>query len=257
MRDPILIVGLGQLGGVFARAFLSLGHPVYPVLRSMRLMDVLEEVPDSPLLLMAVGIKDLPPLLEALPQAWHDRVGLLQNELLPKDWEAYGIRRPTVSVVWFEKKHRRPVNPLFPTAIYGPRAHLLAEGLEALDIPARILREPEELNHQLVLKNVYILTANIAGLVGDETLGGLLENQPELLESVFDEVLRLQEAMTDRDLDREALWGDLRRGFEAHPEHRSKGRSAPERLQRAILSAERLGLSLPWLSSIREQMEGD
>ena len=34
MNEPIVLVGIGEMGGVFARAFLRAGHPVYPVNRS-------------------------------------------------------------------------------------------------------------------------------------------------------------------------------------------------------------------------------
>jgi len=33
MNPPIVIIGIGELGGVFARAFLYAGYPVYPVTR--------------------------------------------------------------------------------------------------------------------------------------------------------------------------------------------------------------------------------
>jgi len=33
MKKPIIIIGVGEMGGVFARAFLKEGHPVYPVSR--------------------------------------------------------------------------------------------------------------------------------------------------------------------------------------------------------------------------------
>ena len=37
MKQPIVIVGIGELGGVFARAFLRNGWPVYPITRSMNI----------------------------------------------------------------------------------------------------------------------------------------------------------------------------------------------------------------------------
>ena len=44
---------------------------------------------------------DLHPVLEQIPQAWRDRLGLLQNELLPRDWQAHQLINPTVISVWF------------------------------------------------------------------------------------------------------------------------------------------------------------
>lgn len=37
MNQPIVIVGIGELGGVFAKAFLRNGMPVYPVTRRMNI----------------------------------------------------------------------------------------------------------------------------------------------------------------------------------------------------------------------------
>ncbi len=31
MQQPVVIIGIGELGGVFAGAFLKNGHPVYPI----------------------------------------------------------------------------------------------------------------------------------------------------------------------------------------------------------------------------------
>ena len=49
-----------------------------------------------------------------MPESWRDRVGLVQNELLPPDWEVHGIVDPTVVAVWFMKKA-------------GDRVHLVRE----------------------------------------------------------------------------------------------------------------------------------
>ena len=40
MSKIIVIIGMGELGELFPRGFLKLGHPVYPVLRNMQLSDV-------------------------------------------------------------------------------------------------------------------------------------------------------------------------------------------------------------------------
>ncbi len=33
MNAPVVLIGVGEMGGVFARGLLRLGHPVYPVPR--------------------------------------------------------------------------------------------------------------------------------------------------------------------------------------------------------------------------------
>jgi hypothetical protein len=252
MRDPIVIIGIGQMGGVFARAFLSAGHPVFPILRSTPVANVVQEVPDPAFVLVAVGMKDLHPVLDDLPKEWHDRLGLLQNELLPRDWESHGIRNPTVIVVWFEKKYRSPLKPLIPSPIFGPQAQLVAQSLQALNIPTRILENALELTRQLVLKNLYILTANIAGLVADQNIGKLLKEHTTLVKAVFDDVLALQESLTAQSYDNAQMWNELSQIFNAFPQQHAQGRSAHERLKRAIHVASECGLAVPQLRSISE-----
>ena len=98
------MIGLGEMGGVFSRALLRSGHPVYPAVRGTDLSDLARQVPDPSLVLITVGESDLQPVLEALPEPWRGATGMLQNELLPRDWTPHGITDPTVAVVWFEKK---------------------------------------------------------------------------------------------------------------------------------------------------------
>ena len=104
MNRTIALVGVGEMGGVFARGFLRAGHPVYPVTREMDMAAAAVAVPDPALVLVAVAEGDLHAVLSELPERWRDRVGLLQNELLPRDWQRHGLENPTVISVWFEKK---------------------------------------------------------------------------------------------------------------------------------------------------------
>jgi hypothetical protein len=256
VKDPIVIIGIGQMGGVFARAFLSAGHAVYPILRSTPVANVVEKVPDPAFVLIAVGMKDLHPVLDDLPMKWHDRLGLIQNELLPRDWETHGIRNPTVMVVWFEKKYRSPLKPLIPSPIFGPQAQLLAHSLQTLSLPTRILDDDSELTRQLILKNLYILTANIAGLVANENIGKLLKEHSMLMRGVFDDVLALQESLTGQSFDSAQMWEEVCQIFTAFPEQSAQGRSARERLQRAIHLASEFRIAVPQLRSISEMKSG-
>ena len=47
MNKPVVIIGIGEMGGVFARGFLKSGHPVYPVNRSMDNEQAAEEIPEN------------------------------------------------------------------------------------------------------------------------------------------------------------------------------------------------------------------
>ena len=107
MNLPIVIVGIGELGGVFAKAFLRNGYPVYPVTRSMNISDQADSIPQPELVLVAVAEKDFKAVMATIPAPWRNCTGLLQNELLPRNWKAYDITKPTIISVWFEKKKGR------------------------------------------------------------------------------------------------------------------------------------------------------
>ncbi|MEW6611778.1 MAG: hypothetical protein AB1409_03450 [Pseudomonadota bacterium] len=251
--NPAVVIGMGQLGRVFAGALLAAGTGVLPVLRGTDMAAVAERFPRPPLVLVATGEDDLHPVLERLPTPWRERVALLQNELLPHDWQRHSIRLPTVVPVWFEKKAGTDVKPLLPSPVHGPAAELLLRALGAVGIPARALDSEEALTFELVLKNVYILTTNIAGMrVGGNT-GELWERHRELAEAVMDEVIAIQEGLTGGRFARAALLQGLQAALLADPLHGCMGRSAPVRLRRALAHAERLGIAVPTLREIADQ----
>lgn len=250
LREPVVIVGLGELGALFAQGFLRLGHPVFPVLRGTSPQEAEARAPAPALVLVAVGEKDLHPVLSSLPPAYRGRVGLLQNELLPRDWTRHGITDPTVIVVWFEKKANRPVTSLLPSVVYGPRADLVASALEVNGLPVRRVTSADELTLELVSKNLYILSINLAGLRTGGTVQELREKHADLLRAVTDDVLDLQAALTGSALPREELLERLNAAIDADPNHVATGRSAPARLARALEHANALGLAVPTLRAL-------
>jgi ketopantoate reductase len=250
MESPVVLIGIGEMGGVFARALLRAGHPVYPVIRGTDLAATARQLPAPELVLVAVAENDLPDILEHLPQAWFQRIGLLQNELLPGDWRRYGITHPTVISVWFEKKSGQDVRILLPSPVYGPAAELLRDSLDAIGIPARLLAGENELLFELVLKNVYIVTTNCAGLVTGGTVSQLWAAHRELAEGVAREVIRIQETLVGQTLPADALIEGMLRAFAGDPDHQCMGRSAPARLARALWQADEAGLVVPLLRRI-------
>jgi len=248
MKRPVVLIGIGEIGSVLARAFLRCGYPVYPVTRSTVLAEAARDWPEPLMVVCAVGEADLQPVLAGLPGAWTERLCLLQNELLPAAWT--GIPSPTVISIWFEKKPGQEVKVIVPSLVYGPQAALIAGALEGIGIPTRVLDSPEELLFELVVKNLYILTSNIAGLVVGGTLGELQEHHLQLTRDLANDVTDLQEALTGVTLDRGALFQAMLHAFEGDPDHRCMGRSAPARLARALEHAERLRLDVPTLRAI-------
>ena len=253
MKKPVVIVGLGEMGGVFARGFLRLGHPVYPVTRETAMATLAAELEAPELVLVAVAENDLHPVLEALPHEWRGRVALLQNELLPADWERHGYRNPTVISVWFEKKRGQDAKVIVPSPAFGPGAGLLADALGAIGIPVTQLDDAGQLLFELVRKNVYILTTNIAGLETGGTVGELWARHRELAAGIAAEIVALQERLAEQRFDRDALIHAMVDAFEGDPAHRCMGRSAPARLRRARELAARHRLETPRLDAIAAQ----
>ena len=250
MKAPVILIGIGEMGSVFARGLLHSGHPVYPVTRNDDLTEVAIQLPSPELVVVAVAENDLHAVLEEIPPAWQQRLCLLQNELLPGDWQQYGLIKPTVISVWFEKKKGQDVKVLIPSPVLGPAAELLKTSLGNLDIPVRILASDSELLFELVLKNVYIVTTNCAGLVTGGTVSELWTNHRELAEAVAREVIQIQTALTGQDFQAEKLIAGMLEAFAGDPDHRCMGRSAPARLARALQQADAAGLAIPRLREI-------
>ena len=255
MDSPVILIGIGEMGSVFARGFLRSGHPVYPVTRHTNLAETARLLPSPELVLVAVAENDLHAVLERIPAAWFQRIALLQNELLPGDWQQYGLTQPTVISVWFEKKQGQDVKVLIPSPVYGPHSEALRSCLDSLDIPIRILANENELLFELVLKNVYIVTTNCAGLVTGGTVSELWSRHRELAEAVAREVIQIQEALTGREFPADKLIAGMLEAFDGDPDHGCRGRSAPARLARALQQADAAGLETPRLREIAASLQ--
>jgi len=252
MKSPVIVVGMGEMGSVFARGFLRCGHPVIPVTRDMSVEAVAAEYPEPALVLVAVGEAALQSVLETIPEVWHNKLALLQNELLPSDWQQHPFNNPTVISVWFEKKKGKDSKPLISSPAWGPSAGLLVYALSSLDIPAHIVDTLDGMTYELVRKNVYIVTTNIAGLKTGGTVSELWAKHEAFAREVAFEVMDVQEALVGHELPRERLIEGMLEAFDGDPDHGCMGRSAPSRLARAITQADAAGLDVSTLRSIAE-----
>jgi ketopantoate reductase len=250
MEKIAVMIGLGQLGRIFAGGLLKTGHIVVPVNRGDDFEAVAARWPEPDLVMISVAEADLHPVLSELPEAWHENLGLLQNELLPRDWQAHGIENPTVISVWFEKKQGTDAKALLSSPVYGPEAERLVAALAAIDLPAHALSDAAALAWELVRKNLYILTTNIAGLDGCSNVGMLRDQYQSLLEAVANEVLDVQEWLAGQTFDRTGMLAGLLEAIAADPQHACAGRSAPSRLKRALHHADAAGLATPELRRI-------
>lgn len=250
---PIVIIGIGEMAGVFSRGFLRAGFPVYPVTRQTNLPELAKLIPDPTVTLLAVAEKDLHSSLEAVPAPWRNNLALLQNELLTRDWHAHHITSPTVISVWFEKKKGQDYKVLVPSPVYGPNADVIINSLALMDIPTQGLQSEQELLFELVRKNVYILTTNIAGLVVGGSVEELWNRHQNLAREVAGEIIDIQDYLTGQKNDREKLIQGMVAAIEGDLQHRCMGRSAPTRLNNAIAHADQAGLMVPKLREIYRQ----
>lgn len=254
MHSPVVIVGVGEMGGVFARGILKLGHPVYPVTRDMKMQDVATLLPKPHAVIIAVGEGNIHEKLMDIPEIWQDKIVLLQNELLPADWLQHGLSQVTTISVWFEKKPGQDFKVIIPSPVFGPLAGLIHDALGALGIPVNVLSSPDALLHELVCKNVYILTTNIAGLQVGGNVGDLWAQNEPLARAVANDVIDIQEWLTHQEFDRESLIQSMLNAIKGDLSHQCMGRSAPGRLTRAIALADEAGLSVNKLREINEQV---
>ncbi|MDT8405993.1 MAG: hypothetical protein RQ715_01975 [Methylococcales bacterium] len=252
MKAPVVIIGIGELASVFAHGLLRLGHPVYPITRHMDITQEAAAIPLPERVVIMVPEDQLDPVLTTLPEVWRDRVGLLQNELLPRDWQRHGLVNPTITVIWLEKKKDRPVTRILYNSSYGPGAQLMTDALTELNIPAKVLTDENELLYELVRKALYILTVNIAGLKNNCTVGELWRHHPDLAESLAREVLQIQTWLVGQPLPEQRLIAGMVEGIEDCPDRFCLGRRANARLERCLRHADQAGLAVPVMRELAQ-----
>ena len=249
MKSAVVVIGLGEIGSVLARGYLKLGHPVYPVLRDMDLDAQANEIPEPMAVIVAVGESELQAMLASIPNAWRSKLILIQNELLPRDWQQHDLE-PTVISVWFEKKKGQDVKVVVPSTVYGSQAANLVAALDTLDIPSTLIGDADTMTFELVRKNYYILTSNIAGLRTGGTVGELWQDHQAFAQQVITDVHTVQEHLVGETLDKAKLTAAMVTAFEGDLQHGCMGRSAPARLKRALDIAQEVRLDVPTFVAI-------
>lgn len=254
MKNSIIVIGMGELGSVFARGFLKLGYPVQGITRDMSIEEMSQQIPNPTAVLITVGEADIHQTIQSIPSIWQDNVILMQNELLPRDWLNSKLIDPTVISVWFEKKKGMDSKVVISSPVLGKHSQLIADALNSLDLPTIQLNTAEQLNYELVRKNCYILTSNIAGLEVGGNVAELAEKHPQVMLDVVNDILDIQDFLTATKNDRKALIKGMLEAFEGDPQHKCMGRSAAVRLNRALKIAKEANLKVKKLNSIKEMV---
>lgn len=250
MRE-LIIVGIGELGKLLGAGALRAGIRVTPVTRALRLEDVLARVaPDVPVL-VSVAENALDPVLATLQAAQPRQIALLQNELFPSHYRAYGLA-PSVLVPWILQKRGLPTIVARPSPLFGPLAELFAQIFDALSFPHVRARDEAELAQALVDKYAFILTINALGVSADRTLGTWLQEDPALVWDICDEATRLGQALVQAPIDPARARLACEEGMLALAQIPARGRTARERVERALEHARRLALDVPSLERIAQ-----
>jgi hypothetical protein len=255
LNKPIIVIGIGEMSGVFSRALLRSGYPIYPIIRDTPINELSKIISEPEMVLIAVGENDLDSVLKQLPEQWKNQVALLQNELLPHDWKKHELINPTIISVWFEKKKGQDFKVLVASPIIGPKAEILSSALNTLSIPTWTVANEEEMLFELVRKNLYILTTNIAGLDIGGDVNSMWHDNRDLALRVFDDILLIQNHLTDQQHDREPLIEAMVEAINGDLSHKCMGRSAPDRLDRALDYAQKYQISVPELTRISKQIK--
>lgn len=254
--NTVIVQGIGELGGVFARAFLKSGFAVVPLRRGDS-PEALASTTDPDLIVVAVGEAELSSVLESTPESWRDRLFLIQNELLPNKWALLSDagHTPSVGVIWFEKKPAIVPHEIQPSILSGPHAELISDTLSTIGLASTVV-DSESLVAALVVKNLYILTANLAGLKLQSegiqaTTGDLAQNHRHLAESFAKDALKIQFALLGNQVANESsLMDAMFEAFLADPEHKAMGRSATARLKRALDAASANAIDVPTIAEL-------
>jgi len=251
MQQSVVVIGQGEMGGVFSRAFLRAGYAVIPVTRNTPISTIQQQWPQPELVVVAVNEKAFPELMPSLTGSWRESLLLIQNELLPADWLRYDEQlKPNVMSVWFEKKPGQDVKVIIPSPVYGSHSTLIADALATLDIPSNKLSNSDQLLYQLLLKNVYILTSNIAGLAYGGSVGELWQNHAAFTRKLSNDVIDIQTRLCGTTFDKDRLFEDMLLAFNGDPAHQCMGRSAPARLQSALQHADHFALAVPTVREV-------
>lgn len=246
MSSPIVVIGMGQLGTVFADAWSQLGKSILALRRHQ---PIIQDI--SPrAVLIATGEQDLSPVLASLPQTWRSQLILVQNELIPAIWQPYSDQ-PTLVAVWMEKKPHIEVRSLRASVAFGPNADLVADAFHAIKQPLSLAKDYPDMIQELAFKNIYIWTTNIYGLIAPGAIGQLVtEPHATALASLIDELCQIQSAVSGYYCSPKMVTPIIWHIIHDNADRKIPGRSAPARLKRVMSAAHQYSLVTPELDRI-------
>ena len=248
MQD-LIVVGLGQLGALLGATALRLGIRVTPLVRHTDRHAAFATAPFDTPLLVAVGEGALQSVVEEVPKSRRNNIVLIQNELFPSTWTALGITAPTVAVVWFSKKEGRPVEVARESAVCGPHAALTAQLMQSSGAPC-VEVDVETRDLHLVAKFAFILAINSLGVLRNDSLRTWLETDRERCEAAIRDGITLGCAHLGHDVDKAQALQMAVEGMEGLGDYPARGRTAAQRLERALTDAKAFAIVVPALDTL-------
>jgi hypothetical protein len=243
----LVVIGVGELGQLYAGGALREGLQVTPARRGDDLRAVLAQVPAGTPLLVAVGESALPDVASALPEDRKADAILIQNELFESRWRKHGLDGPTLAIPWVLKKKGLPVTVLRSTPLFGKHAGTMERIHAALGLPTECLPDRNALNAALVSKYAFILTINVLGVLEDRSVGEWLDGGGPQVRAVAGDAIQLAEAYAETPVDGALVLNEILEGMEGLRPFPARGRTAQARLERALKDATGFGLTLPEL----------
>ncbi len=252
-RRNAAVVGLGQLGRVTAEGLLSSG---WTVTGYRRHEDDYETLDNVQLAVIATGEDDLLSTLSSTPRSWRDsKTVLLQNELLPAQWQSCHVVDPTIFIVWFSKKPGQTIREYRPSLLFGPRSKEMAMAMEMVGVETEFIPNEEELITALITKNTYIWTQNLVSLaVADPLASSVLNQYRNTFDSIISEVIATQELSVGIRINRESVTKEVLEVISKDGDKKLGGRTARARLQRLLKLASSVQLDAPTLLSIEAEL---
>jgi hypothetical protein len=251
MRD-LVVYGLGELGQLYGGAALRAGLRVTPITRASDPRSLLSPLAPEVPILVAVDERALEDVLSTFEPARSGQLILLQNELFPSQYEALP-EAPTVFVPWLLKKRGMPLLVARETPVFGRFSALVCELHAALGLPAVALGSERELHRALVEKYAFIITINALGVLRDRTLSMWLQEDPLRVRALSHEAAKLGAELCGSEVDSAACIHAVEEAMRALGAMGARGRTAPERVARALAHGERLGLALPELARVARE----
>jgi hypothetical protein len=247
--DEMIVLGVGELGRLFAGAALAEGLHVTPITRGVTPAHVLAGRPPHVPILVAVGEDALERALDSLPAARRDDAVLVQNELWPSVWQSRGFR-PSLMLPWVLQKPGLPRTVVGTTPVFGAHAAMLGALCARLSLPCVGITE-REVPQALADKYTFILVINALGCWRDELLGRFLTDAQPQIAALCQEASALSAALLDAPLDPVRSHRLTLDAMEAMASMRARGRTASLRVDRALGHAATHGLNVPALRACR------